>query len=95
MVAADSNTGTRMDWEAPPKSSQRQSGGEWKSQLVQNSVVEVSLEAERLMYGTIRWIGMLPEREGLFAGLELVNTSTSKMRSRASTPRLQLHSNQY
>lgn len=69
--AADSNTDTRMDWEAPPKSSQRQSGGEWKSQLVQNSVVEVSLEAERLMYGTIRWIGTLPEREGLFAGLEL------------------------
>ncbi|MGH0128158.1 UNVERIFIED_CONTAM: hypothetical protein FKN15_002966 [Acipenser sinensis] len=69
--AADSNTDTRMDWEAPPKSNQRQSGGEWKSQLVQNSVVEVSLEAERLMYGTIRWIGTLPEREGLFAGLEL------------------------
>lgn len=36
-----------------------------------NSMVEVTLGAGNL-YGIIRWIGKLPEREEIMAGLELV-----------------------
>lgn len=40
--------------------------------LTANSVVELTLN-HRNVYGIIRWIGMLPEREDLMAGIELVN----------------------
>lgn len=39
--------------------------------LTVNSVVELTL-ADRNVYGIIRWIGMLPERAEMMAGVELV-----------------------
>lgn len=39
--------------------------------LTVNSVVELTLD-HRSLYGIIRWIGMLPERMELMAGIELV-----------------------
>lgn len=40
--------------------------------LTVNSVVELTLD-HRSLYGIIRWIGMLPERMEMMAGIELVN----------------------
>lgn len=39
--------------------------------LTVNSVVELTLE-HRSLYGIIRWVGTLPERKELMAGIELV-----------------------
>lgn len=36
-----------------------------------NSVVELTLD-HRSLYGIIRWVGMLPERKEMMAGIELV-----------------------
>lgn len=45
--------------------------------LTVNSVVELTLE-HRNLYGIIRWIGMLPERMELMAGIELVKIQPDK-----------------
>lgn len=39
--------------------------------LTVNSVVELTLK-DRNAYGIIRWIGMLPDRREMMAGIELV-----------------------
>lgn len=45
--------------------------------LTVNSVVELTLD-HRHLYGIIRWIGMLPERMELMAGIELVKIKPDK-----------------
>lgn len=45
--------------------------------LTVDSVVELTLK-QRNAYGTIRWIGMLPERQEMTAGIELVKVTPHK-----------------
>lgn len=47
------------------------------SDLTVDSVVELTLN-QRNAYGTIRWIGTLPERKEMMAGIELVKITPHK-----------------
>ncbi|MBN3314593.1 CYLD hydrolase, partial [Atractosteus spatula] len=60
-----------MDWQDSVSSVWSLDGDEKHLSLSLNSVVEVSLSEGRTVYGTVRWIGRLPDSEGIRVGLEL------------------------